>query len=148
MGEGTGSSRCDHEATGMSIACPALDFCTVLAWPEFEMKYHEAGVIFIRSNELLQLQGCSLAPKRLLNEIEFSTCSSYVMCIYIYICVCVCVCVCIHISGYKCSTNHHATVVLLHSTLPKCTRGDRRSTHRPLEINPLQNGGSLVAQGI
>ena len=38
-GEGTGSSRCDHgKATGMSIACPALDFFTVLAWPEFAIK--------------------------------------------------------------------------------------------------------------
>ena len=74
---------------------------------------------FFRSNELLKLQDCSLAPKRLLNEIEFSMFASYV--IYIYVCVC------IHISGYKCSTNHQATVVLLHSNLHKFQMQVRRS---------------------
>ena len=47
-------------------------------------------------------------------------------------------------------SDHNATVVLLHSiTLQKCTRGRWMiHTTRPLEINPLRNSRSLVAQGI
>ena len=132
-GEGTDSSRCDNDkATGMSIACPALGFFTVLAWPEFLHSFKWTA-------EAARLQFGTKAPPQ--RDRVFNVC---IIC-NIYMCVCVFTFRDINVRP---TTRRPWSCCILTCTNFKCRWGDRWWTPRPLEINPLQNGGILGAQGI